>query len=73
MLSEGQSFEGLNSRLKYISKADTSVFTSGSYFAVIYSQNDIIATYVYNKPASTKNVLSNNPSLGNIVSSIIIS
>ena len=40
MLSKGQSSEGLNARLKYISKADTSVFTFGSYFAVINSQND---------------------------------
>ena len=39
-----------NSSLKYISKADTSVFTFGSYFAVIHSQNDLIATYVYKKP-----------------------
>ena len=42
MLSEGQSFEGLNSRQKYISKAGTSVFTFGSYFAVIRSQNGFI-------------------------------
>ena len=50
MPSEGQSFEGLNSRLKYISKADTSVFTFGSYFAVMHSQNYLVASYIYSKP-----------------------